>query len=247
MALLLAMTVRAALRRPIQWKGAVVDESLTLVRRCTLPLGLSVFAFGFGTIGVQAGLVFNALGAIDRTGGIYVTGSVRELAGWATAMVVAGVGGTAICADLGARKIREELDALSVLGVDPMRALVVPRVLALALMTPLLNMVGVLFCTLSGVLATMVLYDVAVASFFATFAANFTVAELLGAVLKTFFFGLIIGVVCCYKGLNTKGGPEGVGRAVNEAVVLAFAALWIFNYAFTSVLLASYPALQGLR
>ncbi|MCK9247865.1 MAG: ABC transporter permease [Solirubrobacteraceae bacterium] len=247
MAILAGSTARRAVRRPWSWKADCLEQAEILVVRCTLPLALAVFAFGFGTIGVQAGLVFDALGGVDRTGGIFVTGSVRELATWATAMVVAGVGGTAICADLGARRVREELDALEVIGVDPVRSLVVPRVVALAIVTPMLTLVAVLFCTIAGICAVLVLYDTTVPSFAASFKANFATPDLYGSLLKTFAFGVIIAIVCCYKGLHASGGAQGVGRAVNQAVVIAFVVLWIFNYAFTSVLLASFPELQALR
>jgi phospholipid/cholesterol/gamma-HCH transport system permease protein len=236
-----------AMTRTLSWRADVVEQSWLLVRRCTLPLALAVFGFGFGTIGTEAGQTLTALGAPDRVGGLFVVAAVRELATWATAMVVAGVGGTAICADLGARRVREEIDALQVLGVEPVRTLVVPRMIALTLVAPLLNLVAILVCTLAGVLGTFVLYPTSVASFAATFHANFAVPDLIGSELKTFIFGVIIAIVCCYKGLNASGGAQGVGRAVNQAVVISFAALWIFNYAFTSLLLASFPSLQGLR
>ena len=242
-----AVVCRAAVTRPINWPAEFVEQSWILVRRCTAPLALAVMAFGFGTIGTQAGQIFAALGATDRLGQTFVTGSVRELGGWATAMIVAGVGGTAICADLGARKVREELDALAVVGVNPIRALVVPRMLALIVITPLLFMVAVFFCTLSGVLVALTQYDITLSAFAATFTANFSTPELLGAVIKSCTFGVIIGTVCCYKGLTCSGGAQGVGRAVNQAVVISFVVLWIFNYAFTSVLLAGFPAMQGLR
>jgi phospholipid/cholesterol/gamma-HCH transport system permease protein len=245
--LMAAAAFRLAFRRPVRWGPNFVDESYLLVTRCTIPLVLAVFAFGFGTIGVEAGGIFQALGAVDRSGGLFVTAAVREVATWATAMVVAGVAGTAICADLGARKIRDELDALLVLGVNPIKELVVPRLLALALITPLLNLVAILFITIAGVGVMDLLFGVTPASFEATFAANFAPIELLSSVVKTMLFGGIVAVVCCYKGLNASGGAQGVGRAVNQAVVISFAALWIFNYAYTSVLLAQFPALQGLR
>ncbi|HEX4110856.1 MAG TPA: ABC transporter permease, partial [Solirubrobacteraceae bacterium] len=147
MVLLAVVALRIAFRRPVRWFPSFVDEAYLLVVRCTPPLMLAVFAFGFGTIGVEAGGVFQALGAVDRSGGIFVTAAVREVATWATAMVVAGVGGTAICADLGARKVREELDAMAVLGVNPVKELVVPRLFALVIVTPLLNLVAILFIT----------------------------------------------------------------------------------------------------
>ena len=247
MVVLLARVVRVALSRPLTWRRDCVEQSDELVRRVFVPLCLSVVAFGFGVIAVQAGLVLSALGSADRTGGLAVTGTVREVGAWLTAMVVGGVAGTAVCADLGARKTREELDALAVLGVDVVRALVVPRVLALFVMTPLLFLFAVLSCVVATLVGTTVLYGVSPGSFVATMQANFTTVELYAGVVKTCVFGVIIGVVSAYKGIHASGGPEGVGRAVNQAVVISFVVLWVFNYAFTSVLLATYPELLGLR
>lgn len=247
MLVLTARTLRAIFRRPLTWPRDFVDQAWILIHRCTLPLALSTFAFGFGAPGIQGGNIDADLGTIDRLGVNFVTASVREFSPWITGMVLAGVGGTAICADLGARKVREELDAMRVVGVDPVRALVLPRFLALGVVTPLMNMVGVAFAALAGVLATTLVFSAPSAGFFATFTNNFALPELFGSVLKTASFGFIIAVVCCYKGMSAKGGPEGVGRAVNQAVVIAFATIWVFNYAFTSVLLASYPVMLGLR
>jgi hypothetical protein len=149
--MLAGQAARELVRGPYHWFGEFIEESHLILVRCILPLGLAVFAFGFGTIGVEAGGVFQTLGAADRAGGVFVTAAVREVATWATAMVVAGVGGTAITADLGARKVREEIDAMRVLGINPTKQLVLPRMLALIIMTPLLNLVAVLMITFSGI------------------------------------------------------------------------------------------------
>jgi phospholipid/cholesterol/gamma-HCH transport system permease protein len=247
MVMLALAALRELVRGPYRWFGEFIEESHLILVRCILPLALAVFAFGFGTIGVEAGGVFRTLGAVDRSGGVFVTAAVREVATWATAMVVAGVGGTAICADLGARKIRDEIDAMRVLGINPTKQLVLPRMLALIVMTPLLNLVAILMITLSGLAVMKLLFNEAPASFEATFSANFVPLELLASMVKTVIFGTIIGAVCCYKGLHAEGGPQGVGRAVNQAVVIAFAGLWIFNLAYTSLLLAQFPTLSGLR
>jgi phospholipid/cholesterol/gamma-HCH transport system permease protein len=247
MVVLALQAARELFRGPYHWFGEFVEESHLILVRCSLPLALAVFAFGFGTIGVEAGGVFQTLGAADRAGGVFVTAAVREVATWATAMVVAGVAGTAITADLGARKVRDEIDAMRVLGINPVKQLVLPRMLALILMTPLLNLVAILFITLSGIIVMKLLFNETPASFEATFAANFVPLELFANLIKTTIFGTLIGAVCCYKGLNAEGGSQGVGRAVNQAVVIAFAGLWIFNYAYTSFLLAQFPTLSGLR
>ena len=148
--------------------------------------------------------------------------SIREFAPFVTAIVLAGVAGTAITADLGARKIREELDALQVLGVDPVKNLVVPRFLALMLVTGLFDIYALLFGIFGGVVTTIV-YDQPLGPFFATFFDNASVVDLWGSVLKCTLFGAIIAVVCCYKGMTASGGAQGVGRAVNQAVVIAVA------------------------
>ena len=110
-------------------------------------------------------------GAIDRLGGFFVLASIREFAPFVTAIILAGVGGTAITADLGARKIREELDALQVLGVDPIKNLVVPRFLALMVVTGLFNIYALIFGIFGGVLATLT-FDAPLGPFFATLLNN---------------------------------------------------------------------------
>ena len=172
--------------------------------------------------------------------------SIREFAPLVDAMIVAGVAGTAITADLGARKIREELDALQVLGVDPVKNLVVPRFLALMLVTGLLDIYALIFGIFGGVLAELV-YHAPLGPFLATFFTNASVTDLWGSVVKTTMFGAIIAIVCCYKGMTASGGAAGVGRAVNQAVVIAFLGILAFNYVFTQTLLATHPEISVIK
>jgi phospholipid/cholesterol/gamma-HCH transport system permease protein len=163
-----------------------------------------------------------------------------------TAIVLAGVAGTAITADLGARKIREELDALQVLGVDPVKNLVVPRFLALMLVTGLFDVYAVIFGIFGGVMTTWVNHA-PLGPFWATFFSNASTVDLWGSVLKCTLFGAIIAIVCCYKGMTASGGAEGVGRAVNQAVVIAFLGVFAFNYVFTQTLLATHPDILTIK
>jgi phospholipid/cholesterol/gamma-HCH transport system permease protein len=149
-------------------------------------------------------------------------------------------------ADLGARKIREELDALMVLGVDPIKSLVVPRFLSLMLLTPLFSIYALLFGTLGGVLVT-VSNGAQIGPFFSTFFAQATTSEFEAMLVKSAIFGAMIAIVCCYKGLTASGGAEGVGRAVNQAVVIAFLGIGAIDYTFTQTLLATHPALNTPR
>jgi phospholipid/cholesterol/gamma-HCH transport system permease protein len=156
------------------------------------------------------------------------------------------VAGTAITADLGARKIREELDALQVLGVDPIKNLVVPRFLALMVITGLLDVFAIVFGLTAGIAASL-LYHQPLGGFFSTLFSNALITDVWGSVLMCTLFGGIIAVVCSFKGMTASGGAEGVGRAVNQAVVISFMGVFFFLYCFTTVLLATNPELQSIR
>ena len=244
---LFAFVVKDAVTRPRGYWGDVRDQMYSILRLCWVPMVISTFAFGLGAPGLQALNFYALFGMPERLGSFFIMASVREFAPWINAMVVAGVVGTAITADLGARRIREELDALEVLGVDPVRSLVLPRVAALFIMTGFLDIVALLFGSLGGFVAAVGVGGASPAAFIDSFFDNATTPDLWGSVLKTALFGLIIGVVCCYKGLRAQGGPAGVGRAVNQAVVISFAGIWIFNYVFTTVLLALNPGMQVFK
>ncbi len=159
--------------------------------------------------------------------------------------MLAGVAGTAITADLGARKVREELDALQVLGVDPVKNLVVPRFLALMVATGLFDIYAFLFGIFGGILAELSRRAVRSGRSGRRCSTTPPTTDLWGSVLKSTMFGAIIAIVCCYKGMTASGGAEGVGRAVNEAVVISFLGFGAFNYVFTQTLLATHPNLAG--
>ncbi|TVT19324.1 ABC transporter permease [Amycolatopsis acidiphila] len=234
----------SAVRHPIGYWASLRDQMFSILKLCWLPMAVSTTAFGLAAPGLQGGNIFLLFGIPERLGSFFIMASVREFAPWINAMVVAGVVGTAMTADLGARRIREEIDAMEVLGVDPIRDLVLPRVLAVTFMTGLMDLVALVFGVVGGYLAGVVIFGANQGSFFASFFDNATTTDIWGSVAKTTVFGFIIGVVCCYKGVHVKGGPIGVGRAVNQAVVSAFAAIWIINYVFTTILLGLNPQMQ---
>jgi phospholipid/cholesterol/gamma-HCH transport system permease protein len=246
MGVLTRRTFVAALRPPYDYGAELASQFLFGLRMAWFPLVIASIAFTYGPAGIQAAGFLNLFGAIDRLGGLFALVVMREFAPLVCAIVISGVVGTAICADLGARKIREELDALAVLGVNPIKSLVVPRFLAVMALTAFLDVFALVFGTFGGMLATLT-HGAPLGPFFATYFANATTTEFVASLLKTTLFGAIIAIVCCYKGLTAKGGPEGVGRAVNQAVVISFMAVGAINYVFTQTLLASYPELSGVR
>lgn len=244
--ILTGKTIVSTIRPPYPYGGEFVSQFLFALRLCWFPLLVSTVAFGYAAPGLQAANFLVLFGALDRLGGFFVLASIREFAPFVTAIVLAGVAGTAITADLGARKIREELDALQVLGVDPVKNLVVPRFLALMLVTGLFDIYALLFGIFGGIMTTLVNHA-PLGPFWATFFTNASVTDLWGSVLKCTLFGAIIAVVCCYKGMTASGGAAGVGRAVNQAVVIAFLGVFAFNYVFTQTLLATHPEINVIR
>jgi phospholipid/cholesterol/gamma-HCH transport system permease protein len=246
MVLLTSRTVSSALRPPYPYGEEFVWQFLFVLRMVWFPLLVTTFAINYGAPGLQAANFLRIFGATDRLGGFFVLAAIREIGPLITSIVLAGIAGTAITADLGARKIREELDALQVLGVDPVKNLVVPRFLALMLITGLFDLYALLFGIFGGILAAIVTGQ-PLGPFWATLFANATSTDLWGSVLKSTLFGAIIAIVCCYKGMTASGGAEGVGRAVNQAVVISFLGIGSFNYVFTQTLLATHPNILVIK
>jgi phospholipid/cholesterol/gamma-HCH transport system permease protein len=247
MAILTAQTAVAMVMPPYNWGSEFLEQSWLVVKRAFIPLMFCTAVFSWGAAGITGGSIIATLATPDRLGAFAIMASVRELATWINGMVIAGVAGTAICSDLGARKIREELDALAVLGTDLVKTLIVPRFLALGLMTVIFNYWNTLISILFQMVADMTVWHQSAAGFIATFSSNFTIPEVVFNGIKVLTFGFIIAIVCCYKGLNAKGGAAGVGRAVNQAVVISFCLIYVYNYMLNSLLLAAFPQTSTLR
>jgi phospholipid/cholesterol/gamma-HCH transport system permease protein len=246
MMILTVKTLISAVRAPYPYGEELVWQLLFVLKLSWFPLLVSTFALNLGAPGLQAAGILSLFGALDRLGGFFVVIAIRWIAPLVTAVVVAGVAGTAITADLGARKIREELDALQVLGVDPVKNLVVPRFLALMVITGLLDIFAIVMGLFAGIAAEL-LYHQSLGGFFATLFSNATITDLWSSVMMCTMFGAIVAIVCSYKGMSASGGAAGVGRAVNQAVVISLVAVFFFQFVVSSVLFATHPELQAIR
>jgi phospholipid/cholesterol/gamma-HCH transport system permease protein len=243
---LAGVAVRRSFSAPYSYVPEFVDQFRFALKIAIFPLVITSFALSFGPAGIQASNFLGLFGALDRMGGIYVLIVVRFFSPLVTAIVVAGVVGTAMCADLGARRVREEVDALSVLGIDTVKSLVVPRLLAIVAICLLFN-VFALLAGVAGATLVVVQNHAPLGPFFSAFFSSATTLELAASFLKCAIYGVMIAAVCCYKGINASGGAEGVGRAVNQAVVVAFLMIGAIDYVFTQILLATNPLLSEVR
>lgn len=243
MALMAAQAVTRAVKPPFDYGPELVAQVRTVLAVSFFPLLLVAFALSFGPAGVQASNFFGLFGAYDRMGSAWQIVVTRLFAPMTTAIVLAGTAGTAICADLGARKVREEIDALSVLGVDVIKGLVTPRVIVLVGAALVFNAFAMLAGMLGAVLV-LAQHGEPVSPFFYEYLAAANLTELTAAFIKVSLYGAVIAVVSCYKGMTVSGGPEGVGRAVNSTVVVSFLAIAVIEYSFDAFVLATNPALS---
>ena len=239
-------TWRAILTPPYSWKYEFIDQAWLLLKRGSIPCAISGAGFAYGAPGLQGTAITDSFGDINRVAAIVGAATIREQGVWVTGMVVAGVVGSAICADLGARKIRDELDALAVIGVDQIRRLVAPRVLAITLLMPALGLL-VIITEFYAIMLAYLVYGGTAGEFLEAGAYSFAAVDIFLFLAKTLVVGAIVGVVCCFKGVNASGGSLGVGRAVNQAVVLSFVLVWTLNFAFNSTYLSLFPEAQTLR
>ena len=224
---------RKVISRP--WPLAeFLDQLWFLAKVTTLPVILISIPFGM-VISLQVGALIKQLGAEAHLGSALVLAVVREQAPIATALMIAGAGGSAMCADLGARRIRDEISAMEVMGVDPIQRLVMPRILAATVLAVLLDAVVSCAGIAGGWFFAVQIQDVSSSSFFASFDELSQPWDLWMALIKAACFGFLAGMVACYKGLYAKGGPKGVGDAVNQAVVITFVLLFFVNFVLTLV------------
>ena len=232
-------TFRSVVRRPFQVRE-LIQQAWFISSVSILPAALVSIPFG-AVIALQLGSLVRQLGAQSFTGAASVLAVVREAGPIVTALIIAGAGGAAICADLGARKIREELDAMQVLGIDPIQRLVVPRLLASMLVAVLLNGLVSVVGVAGGYVFNVLLQGGTPGAYLASFQALGQLPDLVVGEIKALVFGATAALVAAHQGMNAQGGPKGVGDAVNRSVVITFMLLFALNFVITAVYFQLVP------
>ena len=231
--------IRLTFKRPVQVRE-FIEQFWFVASVSILPAALVAIPFG-AVIALQLGTLTVQIGAQSFTGSAAVLAVVQQASPIVTALMIAGAAGTAICADLGARTIRDEIDAMAVLGISPIQRLIVPRVWARVLVAVLLNGMVSVVGIAGGYVFNVLVQGGTPGAYLSSFSALAQISDLWVGEIKAVIFGFIAGVVASYRGLHPRPGPKGVGDAVNESVVITFVLLFLVNLAITTVYLQLFP------
>jgi len=205
----------------------------------TLPIASLAALFIGGVLALQTGSRLAQFGLEGSIGGLVGLSMLKELGPVMTALLVAGRVGSAIAAELGAMNVYEEIDALKTLNINPVRYLVMPRLLAALIAMPALCLYVDVIGLVGGALVSTVNpnIDVSIRQFRISFQDVVKFKDVGDSVIKSLVFGVAIATTCCYVGLRTTGGPEEIGRSVTRAVVLSFMFIFVLNYLITRSLM----------
>ena len=244
---LAVIVLRGVVRGRPTWVREAAIQGVFVLRSASQPALAVNLIFATSIIGLALGVPLDQIGADDRNAAFLGVGLMREFGVVMTGAVLAGVIGTTYTAELGARKIRNELDAMAVLGIEPIQAMVVPRAVAMCLMAPVIFLVSVSIGALGVFLATTTYFGAPAGPFFPQFLSNTSWIDLWSSLAKVMVLGFVITVISCAKGMAVEGGAAGVGRAVNESVVACLMAVFFVNIVWTTILLGAFPDLQAFR
>ncbi|WP_449301214.1 MlaE family ABC transporter permease [Planomonospora corallina] len=222
------------------WFWEFVEQCWFLARVTSLPVLLVSLPLG-ATVALQVGDLAWQLGASSATGGAVVVGLVREVAPMASALLIAGAGGSAMTSDIGARNIRDELAAMEVMAVNPIHRLVTPRLWAASTVAVLLVPLVIVAGAAGGYFFNVIVQGVTPGAYFDGATSLLVTSDLLVTLLKAWIFGFIAAIMSCHYGMTCQTSPVGVGRAVNRSTVTTFLLVFAVNYVITMIYFLAYP------
>ena len=201
-------------------------------------------------LAVQAFHQFEMVGLSTRLGSVINLSVVRELGPVLAACMLAGRVGSAMAAELGTMRVTEQIDALAALGTNPIHYLVVPRLLACVLLIPLLTLIADFMGVIAGGFVSTQMFSIDPFAYWMHLRGFVTRADIFAGVFKSYFFGAAIALISCHRGMHSKAGAEGVGKAATEAFVLAFIAIlfldFVIGLGWNKVCMSLWPDSRGL-
>jgi phospholipid/cholesterol/gamma-HCH transport system permease protein len=234
MGLFLAKTLLYALTPPLKF-SLILKQIRFIGFQSTLVI-LLTGAFTGMVLSLQGYYTLTRFGSEALLGPMVALSLIRELGPVLSALMVTGRAGSAMTAEIGIMRNTEQIDALELMGLNPFRYLIVPKLLAGIIALPLLSAIFDVVGIFGGYLVGVRLLGVGEGTYFAEMASYVDMEDILGGVYKSLSFGALITWVCCYKGYSSGFGAEGVSRATTQAVVLSSVLILIWDYFMTSVL-----------
>ncbi|MCP5515876.1 MAG: ABC transporter permease [Verrucomicrobiales bacterium] len=225
---------------PCTWRQRrKVLEQLFEIGNASLLMACVLSLFIGGVLALQTGPVLAERGLANFIGQVVGLSLCRELAPVMMAVLIAGRIGSAMAAEIGSMTVYQEVDALVTMNINPVHYLVLPRMLAIAIALPVLVLFAILIGWLGGALVSFYNYQVAISfdAYFTSLREGVDVLDLVNGLAKSAVFAVVIGVVSCHQGLQTIGGPRGIGRSVTKAVVNSIVMILILDYFLTRVLM----------
>ncbi|MCV7194500.1 MlaE family ABC transporter permease [Mycolicibacterium brumae] len=217
-----------------------IDQAVFMARTAVVPTLFVAVPISV-TLAIQFSLLAGQLGATALAGAANGLAVIKQGAPLVAAILMAAAVGSATSADLGSRTIREEIDAMEVMGVSAIRRLVVPRLAASVVVAIALTGFTCFIGFLAGYAFTVILQGGTPGSYTSTFSSFATVEDLALTLFKAFVFGVIVAIVSCYKGMHANGGPAGVANSVNAAVVQSILLLLLANTLISQMYIVLFP------
>jgi len=228
--------LRGLFRPPLYLREMI--QQMDLLGFGSLTIILLTGGFTGGVLALNTGNTLQKFGVQSVAGQLVATSLIRELGPVLTCLMLAGRVGSGIAAELGSMLVSEQIDAMRALGTDPIKKLVVPRIIALVTMAPALTIICDMIGVLGGLLATITFQGQATSVYISSAKQAVTYDEIIGGLIKPTVFGFIIAIIGCYMGLSTTGGTVGVGRATTRSVVVASILVIVVDFLLTKVILA---------
>jgi phospholipid/cholesterol/gamma-HCH transport system permease protein len=233
---LLGQIARGLTTRPIYFRDIV--EQFESIGLGSLTVVLLTGTFTGMVLALQSGITLDQFGARSMVGRLVSASMVKELGPVLTALMVTGRVGSGIAAELGSMMVTDQISALRALGTDPVRKLVVPRVLAGIVMVPVLTVVADAVGMVGAWLITTTQLKVAGSVFWNSVVLGLYIQDVWMGLIKPFFLGFVLVTIACHVGLRTRGGTQGVGRATTNAVVAGSVAVLIMDFLVTKLLIS---------
>lgn len=232
-----------SLRKPPQW--VLIRDQLYEIGVLSLPV-VAITGFSTGMVlAAQSYFQLSDKGLASATGLMVTKAMMVELGPVLTAFMVTGRVGAAMCATLGTMRVTEQIDALKSMSVNPLRYLVAPRFIAGITMMPLLTIFSTLCGILGGYFIAVYYYGMPSTSFTDPLPVNIHLFDFFSCITKAFIFGVIITTISCYRGMTTRGGAAGVGRATTNSVVICYSVILIANFVITVGLNSSFEYIEN--